>query len=209
MTDEFYAVAIPEQRQILGLPLKPLSLGHLILLHRLKSSFVCEGKPGYEDLAIGALICSLSYEDGLQAINDPETPKFLKLLAEKITGIRDWTVSLGFRRPRAIDIHANVEAFSNYIREGSSIPYYSYTPGDFKDIECPSVQIVKVTLMRDMKFSETEILNRSWALCLWDFVTLRALKGEVQMVERDEVKNAQNVADRLAELVKKGVIKAP
>jgi len=62
--------------------------------------------------------------------------------------------------------------------------------------------------MRDMKFSETEILNRSWALGLWDFVTLRALKGEVQMVERDEVKNAQNVADKLAELVKKGVIKA-
>lgn len=208
MTDEFYSVAIPEQRQILGLPLKPLSLGHLILLHRLKSCFVCEGNPGYEDLAIGALICSLSYEDGLQAINDPDTPKFLKLLAEKITGIRDLSVRLGFRKPRVIDIKANIEAFSNYIREGSSIPYYSYTPGDFKDIDCPSVQIVKVTLMRDMKFSESEILNRSWALCLWDFVTLRALKGEVQMVERDDVKNAQDVANRLADLVKQGIIKA-
>lgn len=208
MTDEFYSVAIPEQQQILGLPLKPLSLGHLILLHRLKSCFVCEGNPGYEDLAIGALICSLSYEDGLQAINDPDTPKFLKLLAEKITGIRDLSVRLGFRKPRVIDIKANIEAFSNYIREGSSIPYYSYTPGDFKEIDCPSVQIVKVTLMRDMKFSESEILNRSWAMCLWDFVTLRALKGEVQMVERDDVKNAQDVANKLADLVKQGIIKA-
>jgi hypothetical protein len=105
-----------------------------------------------------------------------------------------------------IDLPANVAAFSSYMREGSSIPHYSYTPGDFKTVDCPQVQIVKVTLMRDLHFSDTEILNRSWAMCLWDYVTLRALKGEVSLVARDEINQAAEVGKNLMELIKSGKI---
>jgi len=204
MTDDFYSVAIPEQRQILGLKLRPLSLGHVIILHRIESAFVCEGIPDYQELAIAALICSLSYEDGLQALADADTPRVLKLLGERITGVNEWRVRLGLRKPRVIDLEANIKAFTDYIQEGSRIPHYSYTPGDFKQMDCPSVQIIKVALMRDLKFTESEILNRSWALCLWDHVTLKAMSGQVSMVDRSEVENAQATAERLAELVKAG-----
>ena len=206
MTDEFYSVAVPEHRQILGLPLRPLSLGHLILLHRVKSAFICEGTVNYQELAIAALICSLSYEDGLAALKDCDTPKLLKRLGERITGIRDWRVRLGFRKARVIDLPANVAAFFSYLKDNSSIPHYSYTPGDFKTVDCPQVQIVKVTLMRDLHFSDTEILNRSWAMCLWDYVTLRALKGEVSLVARDEINQAAEVGKNLMELIKSGKI---
>jgi len=54
MTDDFYSVAIPEQRQILGLKLRPLSLGHVIILHRIESAFLCEGIPDYQELAMPA-----------------------------------------------------------------------------------------------------------------------------------------------------------
>lgn len=209
MTDEFYSSAVPEQRFILGLPLRPLALGHIILLHRVKSAFVCEGNPDFQDLAISALICSLSYEGGLQAITDKETPAFLKLLGEKITGIRDWKVRFGFKKPRVIDLSANCEAFASYIAEHSKIPNYTYTPSDFKQVTCPPVQLVKVCLMRDMGFGESEILNRSWGLCLWDYVTLKALKGEVQMIEKEEIDNAQAVAQKLADMIKAGTLKVP
>jgi len=208
MTDEFYSVAVPEQRQILGLPLRPLSLGHLVLLHRVQSAFICEGIPDYQELAIAALICSLSYEDGVAAIKDSDTPQLLKRLGERITGIRDWRVRLGFRNPRVIDLPANVAAFSSYLKDHSSIPNYSYTPGDFKPVDCPQVQIVKVTLMRDLHLSDTEILNRSWAMCLWDYVTLRALKGELSFVAKDEIDNASAVAENLAALIASGKLTA-
>lgn len=208
MTDEFYSVAVPEQRQILGLPLRPLSLGHLILLHRVQSAFVCEGIPDYQELAIAALICSLSYEDGIAALKDSDTPKLLKRLGERITGIRDWRVRLGLRKPRVIDLPANVAAFSSYLKDHSSIPHYSYTPGDFKTVDCPQVQIVKVTLMRDLHLSDTEILNRSWAMCLWDYVTLRALKGELSIVAKDQIDNASAIAENLAALIASGKLTA-
>jgi hypothetical protein len=206
MTDEFYSVAIPEQRQLLGLPLRPLSLGHLILLHRVQSAFVCDGITDYQELAVAALICSLTYEDGIEAIKDPSTPKLLKRLGERITGIRDWRVRIGIRKARVIDLPANVAAFSSYMREGSSIPHYSYTPGDFKSVDCPQVQIIKVTLMRDLHISESDLMDRSWAMCLWDYVTLRALKGEVSLVARDEINQAAEVGKNLMELIKSGKI---
>lgn len=208
MTDEFYSVAVPEQRQILGLPLRPLSLGHLILLHRVKSAFVCEGTVNYNELAIAALICSLNYQDGLACLKDPGTADFLKLLGERITGILEWRVRLGIRKARVIDLLANVAAFSAYLKEGSSIPHYSYTPGDFKSVDCPQVQIIKISLMRDLHISESDLMDRSWAMCLWDYVTLRALKGEVSMVPKDEIDNAAAIGESLAALIASGKLTA-
>lgn len=208
MTEDFYAAAIPEQRFVLGLALKPLSVGHIILLHRIKSAFVCgDTFPDYEDLVCSALVCSLSYEDALEVIEDPDTPKVLKRWADKLTGNREWLVRFGFKLPRVIDLKAHCEVMANYIAEQSKLPHYSYAPGDFKEQSCPSVQLVKVTLMRDMKFTDSEILNRSWILCLWDYITLKALKGEVRMVDKEKIDDALEVAERLAQLVKEGKIK--
>ncbi len=61
--------------------------------------------------------------------------------------------------------------------------------------------------MRDMHFTEAEIMDRSWALCLWDFVTLRALKGEVSMVAKEEIDKAYEVGKNLMELVKSGKLR--
>lgn len=206
---DFYQIAVPEQRQVIGLKLRPLALGHIILLERVQSAFITGQPPSYEDLALSALICSLSFEDGVEALRSQDAALLLKELAERITGSRSWLVRLGLRRPRVIDLEANCAAFSDYIREHSRIPHYTYTPGDFKTMECPSVQVVKVCLMREMHFGESEILNRSWALCLWDYVTLRAIKGEVSMISRDTIKGAQEAAMRVLELVKQGKVKVP
>jgi len=112
------------------------------------------------------------------------------------------------RKARVIDLPSNVAAFSSYLKDHSSIPHYSYTPGDFKTVDCPQVQIVKVTLMRDLHLSDTEILNRSWAMCLWDYVTLRALKGELSIVAKDEIDNASAIAENLAALIASGKLTA-
>lgn len=208
MTDEFYSVAVPEQRQILGLPLRPLSLGHLILLHRVKSAFVCEGTVNYNELAIAALICSLTYNDGLACLKDPGTADFLKLLGERITGIREWRVRLGICKPRVIDLPANTVAFYDYLKDGNSTPYYSFKSDDFNPVCLPSIQIVKVSLMRDMHFTEEQIFDRSWAMCLWDYFTLKAVKGEVSIEDKDLMFEAQKTGERVAEMIRAGKLTA-
>jgi hypothetical protein len=193
----------------MGLRLRPFSLGHVILLGRVRSSFVTEGEEtSLHDLALSVLICALSYDEGLALFNDKDLPRFFVRWHQKLAG-ESWMTRIGWRKPRVVDYVEHIRAFGEYVQRGSKIPNYSYNPSDFKRMECPSVQIVKTTLMRDMHFGEAELMDRPWALCLWDFVTLRALAGQVNMVDSDALKEAQEVANAVAERMKARVNAEP
>lgn len=186
----------------MGLRLKPFSLGHVILLGRVRSSFVTEGEQtSLHDLALSVLICALNFKEGTELFNNKDLPRFFECWHDKLAGI-SWLSKIGLAKPRPIDYQAHVIAFSDYIKRGSKIPNYSYNPSDFNQMECPAVQLVKTTLMRDMHFREDELMDRPWSLCLWDFVTLRALAGQVTMVDSDAIKQAQEVAEAIAQRMK-------
>ena len=204
MPDGFYLAAIPEPQTILGLRLRPFSLGHVILLHRVESAFIMGGVPDFTDLALSVFICSQSYQETIKALDNPNLPEFMADWHNQLTGEDKWLVRLGIRKPVVIDYKAKANAFAEYLTTGSKIPQYSYTPNDFKPLTCPPAQMVKVTLQKEMGFSEAELLDRSWAWCLWDFVTLKALAGQVTMYEDGQIENAQAVGDAIAEMLKSG-----
>lgn len=202
MDRDFFAAAIQEPTTILGVRLRPFSLGHLIILQRLKSAFVTDGEEmTIHDLALSVLVCSLPYTEGCALFNRTDLPKFFLNWHSQLIG--GWRARWGFRKPIVIDYPKKVREFSDYLSRGSQVPCYSYDPGKFSAMECPSVQIVKVTLMRDMHIPEAELMDRPWAICLWDFVTLRALAGQVDMVNSDAIKTAQESGERLAESLRK------
>jgi hypothetical protein len=202
--EDFYSAVIQEPTTVMGLRLRPFSLGHVILLGRVKSSFVTEGETlSLHDLALSVLICAQTYADGLKLFSDRNLSKFFTRWHSKLRG-ESWVTRIGWRKPVEIDYAQKARELSDYIQKGSKVPDYSYQPADFKEMNCPSVQIVKVTLMRDMGFTEAELMDRPWALCLWDFVTLRALAGHVRMIDGEEIKEAQAAADRLDKLIKEG-----
>ncbi len=206
MTDEFYLAAVPEPRTILGLRLRPLSLGHLLLLHRVKSAFVTadEGEPAYHDLALSVLICSQTWEQNIATFDDQDLPEFMRRWHDQLTGADSFWVKIGFRKFRPIDLQSKCLEFADYLKEGSKIPDYDFNPGDFRELAVPSIELIKVTLMRDLHISESEILDRSWALCLWDHVVLKALNNEVKMYGRDAKEQALAAAEQLAENIKSG-----
>ena len=200
--DDFFIASIPEPVRILGLNLRPYSLGHVVLLNRIGSAFVTGEKPTFEDLAASVLICALTYKEGLSSLHDSQADrdKFMRLWYRRLTG-GGW-----FRKKKPLQFQRSRAAFRDYLGESSKIPYYTYDPGEMREIRCPQVQVVKVALMSQMHFSEDEIMDRSWALCMSDFVILRALRGEVTLTDRDAIAEAQEFANRLAEnLAKKGV----
>ena len=65
---DYYQAAVPDGWQVLGVKLRPLSLGHLILLKRYGSAFVVGGIPTEADLVLSVLICSRTYEDGVELV---------------------------------------------------------------------------------------------------------------------------------------------
>lgn len=204
MDRDFYSVSIPEPTTILGLRLRPLSLGHLVILHRIKSSFVTDGElftP--HDLALSVLVCSLDYKSGCDLFNEPNLPELFTKWHDKLTG-RGWMARIGLRKPKPIDYAAKSAEFAKYLSDGSTGPGYTFNDSEFSEIDCPSVQLIKVSLMRDIGFSEAEIMDRAWSLCLWDFVTLRALSGQVKMVNIDKLRAAQQAANELQERINSG-----
>ena len=72
MADEFYKACIPDPVHVLGFKLRPLSLGHIIILHRIDSPFVSGKEFDLSDLASAVLICSLTYKEAIETILDPD-----------------------------------------------------------------------------------------------------------------------------------------
>lgn len=211
MIDPFYLAAVPDAWEVLGIRLRPFSLGHIILLHRIGSPFLGgqSTRAAFDDLALAVLLCSESYNNGAAILNDPSLPNLLNKWANRLTGMDRWTVRNGWRKARIPDFSSHALDFSKYIREHSKLPSYDFNPGDFREMHCPEPQIVKVTLMRDMHFQEAQLMDRCWGLCLWDFVTLRALSGTVKMVGREAKDDARALADDLLARIKAGEINIP
>ena len=199
MDSDFYSVAIPEPTTILGVRLRPLSLGHLVILHRLRSAFVTPGEPlTLHDLALSVLVCSLTYADGLTLFNLGNTPKLFSEWHRKLTR-PTWRHRLGWRAPVEIDFEQKIQDFADYIKRHSEGPYYVYDQENATPMACPDVQIVRVEIMEAFGISDAEIMDRSWALCLWDYVTLKAKSGSLRMTEKRDVDDALKLANELAE----------
>lgn len=146
------------------------------------------------DLALSVLICSLPYRDGCDLFNQTDLPRFFRQWHNRLAGVSTST-RLGIGKPRKVDYAAKAAEFAAYINGGQKSPNYSYEAGDSFPIECPTVQLVKVALLREFSMSEAELMDRPWAMCLWDYVTLRALDGKVRFEDVDRIKAAREAAD--------------
>lgn len=206
MNDGFYRAQLPDTSIVLGLPLRPLSLGHLILLSRMQSPFVVGGERNWANLSASVLICAQTYEEGVASLDDPDMDRFMRKWHDKITGNDRWSVRLCLKSPNVLNLFLECSAFQEYLDANTKGPNFSYDPNKFRPLNCPSEQIIKIALMRDLHFTESEVLNRSWLLCLWDYTTLRTLAGQVDMVDDDAIQDAQNVAAELMRLVKEGMV---
>lgn len=197
MPRDFYAVAIPEPTTILGVRLRPFSLGHLILLHRVRSAFVTPDETlTIHDLALSVLFCSMTYMEGCELFNRTDLPKQFTAWHRKLSG--GWLARLGLRKETPIDYAKKSLEFSEYLNRGSASPNYTYNPSEFRSMDCPSVQVIKVSMMKDLHIPEAELMDRPWAMCVWDHVTLRAMAGQITLIDDDVIKKAQESAEKLA-----------
>lgn len=194
-SQEFYDAAIPEPYTILGLRLRPLSLGHMILLHRIDSPLVKGGNIIIGDMAVAALICSRTYEDGIAALDDPSLPSKLIKWGYKLTHPH----RIAFWKYEPIDLKAISTLFTDYIEYHTKVPCYLTKNDDATSIGAPQEQLVKINLLMKLHLTESEIMNRSWRLCLWDLLTLKAIEGQLEFMDEDEIEQAQRLANEYAQ----------
>lgn len=198
MSAEYFNAAIPEPWTILGLRLRPFGGGHLLLLQRLESGFVCGGNVDLADLVTSVFICSRTFEQARDALQDEDLPKIINRWHRKLIG--PWW------NPTIVNFPSKIGMFQEYITEGCRVPEYT-SRGDGGSINVPTVQFVKAFLMTKTSIGESEFYNRPWALSMWDVLTIQAMEGQITLTDENAIRDAQAVANRLAELVKSGQLK--
>jgi len=182
----FFSAAVPEPHTILGLRLLPFSLGHRILLKRINSGFLSDGKITFNDLVSSVFICAHSWKENIDALHNHQlTDEFMHRWQRALFGQTGWKYYLGLRQPVIPDLEEKAKAFNEYLQDGESHPGYRFEPGG--ELDCPIEQIVKVTLLSQTSLTEAELMDRSWSLCLWDYLTLKAIAGEIDFADETEI----------------------
>jgi hypothetical protein len=102
------AMVQPRVVRCIGLPLKPFSLGHLLLLRHLDSAFVTGGQKTYNDFLTAVFVCAHSWE---------ENQKILRSRFRQWLQVKVWSAFAGnFNIPVQADI------LSNYIAAARETP---------------------------------------------------------------------------------------
>src|ERR1051326_3175097 len=118
--DTYVKALIPEPYTILGVELKPFSLGHIFLMKRFNCKFSSDDPStlgGIDDLLLGISICSRSYEEFLEFINDPK--EFI-----------DWTKAWGkaikkhITKSKSFNLIKQFLLFKEYMKSGVVTPKY-------------------------------------------------------------------------------------
>jgi hypothetical protein len=194
--------AIPEPFTILGLRLRPLSIGHLILLHRLESPFVVSSAPGATisigDLALACLVCSKDWLGGLALLEQEDLAKALFKWGLRATRQHGWRILCPWLYT-PLKLEEKLELFQEYLKFNMEAPCYSVEESKSRSINCPGWQVVKVVLMSKTTLTEREILDRPYRLCIADFLTLRAMEGQLNFEDESELEQAQELANQLAQ----------
>lgn len=200
MADKFLEAAIPEPVRVFGLRLRPFSLGHLLLLDRLGSPYIRGGNIGINDLLLAVWICARGFRENTELLDSSEFWSKVKAWKRSVV-IGRWLLALTLRK---FEFAPRFVAFHNYMRSGQEIPKYFFESGKFsQSMGAPWMQTVRVRAIRDLGYSQDEVMDMPLSLLLWDYITLSELDGNVRIFDKQEHEEMTKAADEFHERMKK------
>jgi hypothetical protein len=183
--ESYVRATLPEPYTILGLRLKAFCLGHYFLMRRFDCAFSDdnpEGRGGVADLLLGLCICSRTYQEFLEFIEDPGA-------------FEGWLNHWGREVKRAIkrDKHFNMFekflSFRRYMNEGTQVPKYweGDNSGEAASSGAHWSQSVLLVLTGELGYSQNEALNLPLSKALADYFKFAERNGLVTLMSDEEV----------------------
>jgi hypothetical protein len=168
--------AFPEPFTILGQRLRPFSLGHYIILRRLKSPFVDDISAS---ASMGDLICGRSAKDAetlLQNLDEMEP------LAQRLGEVN--TVDL------IKDNVAEIQMFNDYIIQGSAMPgYFQHNvAAQSAPLRQHWSQNVMLSLVSNCGYTRQEAMECPLSQAFFDHLAYLEKEGVIQLMSEAEFK---------------------
>lgn len=195
----YATAALPEPFRILGLRLRPFSLGHYLLLQRFGCACLNEPEPGAPpavipraDLILGVLICSMRHQEFLQFI---EQKNFTR-------EVRRWGQRAGL-----FELQPKSDLFRQYLAASLTEPdYIPLRPGDDTG---DWAQSLKLTLVTRLNHSEAEALDMPLSQALADYFKLAENEGLLRLLTPEDRAMAEANSAALAQLAAEPKTEAP
>lgn len=175
MSAAYHDAAIPEPFRVLGLSLKPFTLGHQLLLERFESSFALGStkEPTYEDLILSVFLCSFTWERAVKVLSS----RFLKLR------LKLWGWFCG-----SFDVAEAMDFFARYLGAHSKQPdYWVEQKSGPSNSGVPFIQFLKVKLEQDLGYTEAEALGTPYQIAIWNYLTFLESKGVIKFVSQADL----------------------
>lgn len=188
MDAAFQRAASAQTFRVLGLPLRPLTLGHLFLLHEHESAYVREAAPAADDLILSVLICAQPHRHAKRLLTlRPFRPFFWAFL-------KLW----GFQSRRLNWIH-EARKFQAYLEHHQTLPAIRRAPGvtEVRTLGAPEHWSLLTMLMIDFHMSEAEALDTPLlkAHLLW--ATQAEREGSIEFAWNSRLEEFWEIARRM------------
>lgn len=184
--DRYIEAAIPEPFVILGVPLRPFTLGALFLMRRFSCAYGSdnpEQMASLQDLLLGISICSRSYKEYLEFIYDA---------AEFERWHKEWgkVVSEMSKDPDFILLE-KFELFNRYRRDGMKVPQVWHLEESSNTSGVHWSQVLLQFLMSELNYTEDDAMDMPLAKALHLFFAHLAQAGVVEFMDDDELERAE------------------
>jgi hypothetical protein len=193
----YFSAAIPEPFRILGLRLKPLSLGRYLILRRFNCAFVDdeEAQAGIPDLLLGLVVCSMRVDEFLAAAESGTLQRDIRKWGRKVcplawVSLLPW-VGKFWRKNHAGDALGKINLFRQYIARGSEIPAYWDEGASKRGIGGHWTQAVELTLRGELGWTKEEIDEQPLSKALWDYFKWLEGNGAIRLMSDQELKMIQ------------------
>lgn len=172
----YFADQFPVPYRVLGKKLKPFCLGHYTLLAHpsIDCAFVSDEalSPTQADLIVGVLICSKTWEQGMQFID-----------RGKFGEVAKWAEETG-----PFDLAEKSKLFKEYIETGSEMPKFIEMDDEpRKPSGAHWVQAVKLCLMSSVGYTESQVMNIPLRQAFADYFKYAESQGLVRLMTAEEL----------------------
>ncbi len=170
---EALSILLPPPTVLLGQKLNRLSIGHILWLERLE----CLPIKDPDSLITATLVCSHNYEEILPLLQSPWL---------------DWKIKLWSWRLGKVDWEEKYEIWEDYWKLNTAAPLVIQNKDDASlDTHNPFLIHLRVTLMKDLGYSPSEVMDCPFSQALVDYYTLHEILGAVTIRDREESENTQ------------------
>jgi hypothetical protein len=185
---------IPIEKAICGVVLKPLCLGHLLLLEKTNNPVMSKEEValGYQDGVYrffqALLVCALSYEDGCKLLGDTELfleewELFQNNLIKNIEREPDW------------NIYSKLSLFKDYMAYYLDMPFYEVLQKDTGGTKSGTDWKAAIAIIfKKLDYSQSEILNMPMNKLFQEWTANAEAEGQIKVVNKftaDKLKAAK------------------